>query len=122
MVGDFVLKRAIRRSRISVAPDHAVLDQHPLEERALAPKAATAPRIRRRTFSSPGVGEGADFYYLGQAISHASQQTTMPGADGAPLDVVRMPLRLAEPIDSPLLDYFHPTITGKKANATNQPK
>ena len=56
--------------------------------------------------------EGTDFYYLGQATSDAAEQTTMAGTGGVPLDVVRMRLRFAEPIDSSLFDYFHPVITG----------
>lgn len=55
--------------------------------------------------------EGSDFYYLGQATSSAADQTTMPDSSGKPLDVVRMRLRFAEPIDSALYDYFHPTLT-----------
>lgn len=56
--------------------------------------------------------EGTDFYYLGRATSHDAEQTTMPGTGGSPLDVVRMKLRFAEPIDSALFDYFHPVLTG----------
>lgn len=57
--------------------------------------------------------EGSDFYYLGQATSSAAEQTTMPDSRGKPLDVVRMRLRFAEPIDSALYDYFHPTLTAE---------
>ncbi len=57
--------------------------------------------------------EGTEFYYLGQATSHAAEQTKMPIAGGAPLDIVRMRLQFAEPIDSALFDYFHPVITGE---------
>ena len=56
--------------------------------------------------------EGTDFYYLGQATSHAAEQTTMPSAHGTPLAVVRMRLHFADPIDSALFDYFHPVLTG----------
>jgi hypothetical protein len=55
--------------------------------------------------------EGTDFYYLGDATSHNAEQATMPGADDSPLDVVRMHLRFAQPIDSALFDYFHPVLT-----------
>ncbi len=55
--------------------------------------------------------EGTDFYYLGQATSDAAEQTTMRGAGGVPLDVVRMRLRFTGPIDSALFDYFHPVLT-----------
>ena len=55
--------------------------------------------------------EGTEFYHLGQATSDAAEQTTMPGADGRPLDVVRMRLVFARPIDSALFDYFHPVLT-----------
>ncbi|MGH3975591.1 MAG: DUF3427 domain-containing protein, partial [Pseudonocardiaceae bacterium] len=57
--------------------------------------------------------EGSDFYYLGQATSSAAEQTTMPDSSGKPLDVVCMRLRFAEPIDSALYDYFHPTLTAE---------
>lgn len=55
--------------------------------------------------------EGTDFYYLGQASSQEAEQTTMPGANDASLDVVRMLLRFDQPIDSALYDYFHPVVT-----------
>ena len=55
--------------------------------------------------------EGNDFYYLGRALASEAEQTTMPGAQGEPLDVVRMLLRFDKPIESTLFDYFHPTIT-----------
>lgn len=55
--------------------------------------------------------DGIDFYYLGQATSHAAEQTTMPGDGDVRLDVVRMRLQFTEPIDSALFDYFHPKLT-----------
>ncbi len=55
--------------------------------------------------------EGTEFYHLGQATSHDAEQTTMPGTDGAQLNVVRLRLRFAKPIDSALFDYFHPVLT-----------
>ena len=55
--------------------------------------------------------EGNDFYYLGRALASEAEQTTMLGAQGEPLDVVRMLLRFEKPIESTLFDYFHPTIT-----------
>ena len=53
--------------------------------------------------------EGLDFYYLGQAESRSPLQETMPGKDGAPLDVVTMNLHLEAPINESLYDYL---ITG----------
>jgi superfamily II DNA or RNA helicase/HKD family nuclease len=55
--------------------------------------------------------EGTDFYYLGPAHANSAEQTTMPGANGESLDVVRMLLRFDQPIDMALYDYFHPTVT-----------
>lgn len=55
--------------------------------------------------------EGVGFYYLGQATAHDAEQTTMPGADGRPLDVVRMLLQFDEPIEAALFDYLHPLVT-----------
>ncbi|WP_232531913.1 DUF3427 domain-containing protein [Microbacterium halophytorum] len=54
--------------------------------------------------------EGSDFYYFGAARPASPEQTTMPGTNGQPLDVVRMLLRLEAPIPRGLFDYFHPTI------------
>ncbi|WP_366909079.1 DUF3427 domain-containing protein [Nesterenkonia sp.] len=56
--------------------------------------------------------EGTGFYYLGQAHAESPDQTTMPGKNGEPLDVVRMLLKFEEPIDHSLFEYFHPTLTG----------
>ena len=55
--------------------------------------------------------EGSEFYFLGAARSEDAEQTTMPDAQGTPLDVVRMRLHFEEPIQSALFDYFHPTVT-----------
>lgn len=55
--------------------------------------------------------EGSEAYYLGKATSAQAEQTTMPGADGSPLSVVRMLLRFDDPIESALYDYFHPVVT-----------
>lgn len=68
--------------------------------------------VNLHVFVKKDDAEGTEFYYLGQATSHDAEQTTMPGGDGAPLDVVRMRLRFAEPIESALFDYFHPVLTG----------
>ena len=52
--------------------------------------------------------EGSDFYFLGQATARNAEQTTMIGAKGQQLDVVRMHLHFDEPIETALYDYFHP--------------
>lgn len=55
--------------------------------------------------------EGTDFYYLGRPRADQAEQTKMLGENGASLDVVKMLLQFAKPIDRGLFDYFHPTIT-----------
>lgn len=72
-----------------------------------------ANRVDLYVFVKKDDAEGSDFYYLGRATSHAAEQTTMAGADGQQLDVVRMLLRFEQPIDVALYDYFHPVVTEK---------
>ncbi len=55
--------------------------------------------------------EGKDFYYLGEATAQDAVNTTMAGKDGKVLDVVKMELRFATPMNTALYDYFHPTLT-----------
>lgn len=55
--------------------------------------------------------EGSDFYYLGRAHAAHPEQTTMPGKQGEPLNVVRMRLVLENAMSGGLYDYFHPTLT-----------
>jgi len=62
-------------------------------------------------FAKKNDAEGSDFYYLGQATSADSEQTTMSGTDGSTLPVVKMHLRFDEPINASLFDYFHTTLT-----------
>lgn len=67
--------------------------------------------IDLHVFAKKDDADGSAFYYLGRADAHEPEQTTMPGADGAPLNVVRMKLRFEEPIESGIYDYFQPTVT-----------
>ena len=67
--------------------------------------------VELHVFVKKDDAEGTDFYYLGKATSHEAEQTRMPGGGGTTLDVVRMRLIFAEPIDSALFDYFHPVLT-----------
>lgn len=67
--------------------------------------------VALHVFAKKDDAEGADFYYLGKAASHSSEQTTMPGDGGKQLSVVRMHLQFDEPIDVALFDYFHPNLT-----------
>lgn len=55
--------------------------------------------------------EGTDSYFLGQATAHDAEETTMAGANGERLSVVRMILRFQIPIETALYDYFHPVVT-----------
>lgn len=71
-------------------------------------RAIVANDVDLHVFVKKDDAEGTDFYYLGQATPHDAEQTKMPGSS---LDVVRMHLRFAEPIDSALFDYFHPVLT-----------
>lgn len=62
-------------------------------------------------FAKKDDAEGSDFYFLGEASPVSPEETTMRGDDGKPLSVVRMLLRLEEPIDAAVYDYFHPVVT-----------
>lgn len=67
--------------------------------------------VALHVFMKKDDAEGTEFYYLGRARSKAAEQTTMPGANRVPLDVVRMHLHFEAPVQSALFDYFHPTVT-----------
>ncbi|QIK71537.1 DEAD/DEAH box helicase [Propioniciclava coleopterorum] len=73
-------------------------------------KAIVANDVALHVFVKKDDAEGTDFYYLGRAEARDAEQTTMMG-QSAPLDVVRMHLHFAEPIQSALFDYFHPMLT-----------
>ncbi|RHA39533.1 DUF3427 domain-containing protein [Cellulomonas rhizosphaerae] len=75
-------------------------------------KAIVANDVALHVFVKKDDAEGSDFYYLGQATSHQAEETTMAGARGESLSVVRMVLRFAIPIETALYDYFRPTVTG----------
>jgi superfamily II DNA or RNA helicase/HKD family nuclease len=67
--------------------------------------------VALHVFAKKDDAEGADFYYLGKATSSSPEQTTMRGAEGRDLPVVRMNLQFDEPIEVALFDYFHPIFT-----------
>lgn len=73
--------------------------------------AIVSNEVAMHVFAKKDDAEGTEFYYLGRARSEDAEQATMPGADGKPLNVVRMHLTFDEPMDSALFDYFHPVIT-----------
>jgi hypothetical protein len=73
--------------------------------------AIVSNEVALHVFAKKDDAEGPDFYYLGRATSEDAEQTTMLGADGRALNVVRMRLKFSEPIDSALFDYFHPVVT-----------
>lgn len=74
-------------------------------------RAIAANELDLHVFVKKDDAEGTGFYYLGQPTAHDAEDTTMIGAEGKKLPVVRMKLRFDEPIDSALYDYFHPTVT-----------
>lgn len=74
----------------------------------VAPIVSNAAKVL--VFVKKDDAEGSDFYYLGEATSHDAAETTMPDVNGKPLSVVRMNLRFADPIETALFDYFHPTV------------
>jgi superfamily II DNA or RNA helicase/HKD family nuclease len=74
-------------------------------------KAIVEHDVTNHVFVKKDDAEGTEFFYLGQATAHDVEQTTMPGAAGAVLDVVRMNLRFDQPIQASLFDYFHPSLT-----------
>ena len=103
----------------STAYEDTLLDRHTMLWYTRSRRTLTSDEVRAivdndvdlHVFVKKDDAEGSDFYYLGQATSSDAEQTTMPGADGAALDVVRMLLRFDQPIESALFDYFHPEIT-----------
>lgn len=68
-------------------------------------------RIDLHVFAKKDDADGSAFYYLGGAVAQSPEQTTMPGADGHPLNVVRMLLRFHQPIEPGVFDYFRPSVT-----------
>jgi len=50
--------------------------------------------------------EGTDFIYLGSPTPSNAEQTTMPGGDGQPLQVVTMHLELEHAVDRATFDYL----------------
>jgi len=50
--------------------------------------------------------EGTDFIYLGSPTPSNAEQTTMPGGDGQPLQVVTMHLELEQAVDRATFDYL----------------
>ncbi|WP_322937858.1 DUF3427 domain-containing protein [Nocardioides bizhenqiangii] len=87
-----------------------------LKSREVVPIVNNAVAIH--VFVKKDDAEGSGSYYLGQATSHDGEETTMPNADGHPLNVVRMMLRFNDPIDVALYDYFHPTVTENRGART----
>lgn len=65
--------------------------------------------VKVHVFVKKDDADGSDHYYLGSATAHQAEQTTMPGADGQPLSVVKMLLKFHQPIRQGLFDYFCPT-------------
>lgn len=62
-------------------------------------------------FAKKSDADGTGHYYLGSARAEQAEQTSMPGNEGEPVDVVRMVLRFDSPIGSAVYDYFHPVVT-----------
>src|SRR5690625_2848396 len=59
-----------------------------------------------RETGRPLTVEGTDFIYLGSPTPSNAEQTTMPGADGQPLQVVTMHLELEQAVDRATFDYL----------------
>jgi len=73
--------------------------------------AIVSHQVAVHVFAKKSDAEGSDFYYLGRAVAHDAEDTTMTGNDGAQLNVVAMRLQFESPIDSAIFDYFHPVVT-----------
>ena len=69
-------------------------------------------KVEVHVFVKKDDAEGSDHYYLGRAIAHEAEDTTMPDSSGKPLPVVKMLLKFDQPIKQGLFDYFHPLDTG----------
>ncbi|WP_232225445.1 DEAD/DEAH box helicase [Leucobacter salsicius] len=94
--------------------DHSTLRWFTRSRRTLQSaevRAIVAQEVPLHLFVKKDDAEGLDFYYLGQAESRSALQETMPGKDGASLDVVTMNLHLESPINESLYDYL---VTGSK--------
>jgi superfamily II DNA or RNA helicase len=72
--------------------------------------------IALHVFVKKDDAEGTEFYYLGQPRAEQAEQTKMLGENGASLDVVKMLLHFARPLELGLFDYFHPTLTTETAS------
>lgn len=73
--------------------------------------AIVSKRAKLFVFAKKDDAEGSDFYFLGEAVPDSAEETSMQSDDGDQLSVVRMLLRLDEPIDAAVYDYFHPVVT-----------
>jgi len=69
-------------------------------------KAIVENQLPLHVFAKKDDSEGTDFFYLGKATSQDPRQTKMAGDSGVELDVVSMTLRLANPIETSLYEYF----------------
>ena len=64
--------------------------------------------VEVHVFAKKDDSEGSDHYYLGRAVAHQAQDTTMPSSDGQLLPVVKMLLKFDHPIKQGLFDYLGP--------------
>ena len=64
--------------------------------------------VEAHVFVKKDDAEGSDHYYLGRASALDAKETTMPGAKGEALPVVRMTLKFDQPVKQGLFDYFNP--------------
>ena len=64
--------------------------------------------VEVHVFAKKDDSEGSDHYYLGRAVAHQAQETTMPSSDGQLLPVVKMLLKFDHPIKQGLFDYLGP--------------
>jgi len=64
--------------------------------------------VEVHVFAKKDDSDGSDHYYLGRAVAHQAQETTMPSSDGQLLPVVKMLLKFDHPIKQGLFDYLGP--------------
>lgn len=74
-------------------------------------KAITSHSVTPYLFAKKDDSDGGNFYFLGTAKPENSQETTMRDDRGKSLPVVRMLMKLDEPMESTVYDYFHPVVT-----------
>ena len=77
-------------------------------------KPAPSNAVYLHVFVKKDDAEGLDFFYLGQAHSENSKQSSMPGNNGVVQPVVTMDLQFDTPVEQSLFEYLSNSLPGSK--------